>query len=421
MLHQPSPSSVSPREDGHPRPLHRQPEAAEQSGYVIRPARPGDLEPLVAIETAVFEADRISRRSFRNLIASPSAVVLVVEAAGTGDGAVDTTKTDAPRAADDAPRSGPILAYAALLVRRGTGLARLYSIAVSPKAAGRGVGRALLKAAEAAAFARDRIALRLEVRADNAAAIALYRGEGFRPIGTYLDYYADHETALRFEKTLRGDHPIDTGVPYYEQTTDFTCGACCLMMAMGRDIPGFVLEPVTEIRLWREATTIFMMSGPGGCEPYGLAVAAHEAGLAAEIHVSEPGDLFLEGVRSPEKQVVMGLAQEDFRRRAERYAIDVTIGRFTLDDLRAAIAAGKTAVVLISGYHMFGKKVPHWVLAHGDDGRHIVIHDPWVADERGETVADAANLPIPYETFDRIARFGKVGLRAAVFLSRREA
>ena len=117
----------------------------------------------------------------------------------------------------------------------------------------------------------------------------------------------------------------------------------------------------------------------------------------------------------------MGLAQEDFRRRAERYAIDVTIGRFTLDDLRAAIAAGKTAVVLISGYHMFGKKVPHWVLAHGDDGRHIVIHDPWVADERGETVADAANLPIPYETFDRIARFGKVGLRAAVFLSRREA
>ena len=79
--------------------------------------------------------------------------------------------------------------------------------------------------------------------ADNAAAIALYRGEGFRPIGTYLDYYADHETALRFEKTLRGDHPIDTGVPYYEQTTDFTCGACCLMMAMGRDIPGFVLEP----------------------------------------------------------------------------------------------------------------------------------------------------------------------------------
>ncbi|MDX1731389.1 MAG: peptidase C39 family protein, partial [Aurantimonas coralicida] len=286
MLHQPSTSSVPLREDGHPRSSHHQPETAEQSGYLIRPARLGDIEPLVAIETAVFETDRISRRSFRNLIASPSAVVLVVEAAGTGDGTVVSTKAAAPRLASDTPRSGPILAYAALLVRRGTGLARLYSIAVSAHAAGRGVGRALLKAAEAAAFARDRIALRLEVRADNAAAIALYRGEGFRPIGTYLDYYADHETALRFEKTLRGDHPIDTGVPYYEQTTDFTCGACCLMMAMGRDIPGFVLEPVTEIRLWREATTIFMMSGPGGCEPYGLAVAAHEAGLAAEIHVS---------------------------------------------------------------------------------------------------------------------------------------
>ena len=367
--------------------------------YAIRKAVLADLDRLEALETESFAADRISRRSFRALLASPSALILVAE--GEMDG------------------EPPLLAYATLLFRAGTALARLYSIAVSRESSGRGLGKTLLAHVEREAYGRDRIAVRLEVREDNAAAIALYKRTGYRFIGTYEDYYADGMPASRFEKTLHGDHSVDGGVPYYQQTTDFTCGPCCLMMAMARDMPGTVLDPVLEIRLWRESTTIFMMSGPGGCEPYGLAVAAHEFGLSAEIHVSTPGNLFLDSVRSPEKQAVMALAQEDFRRRADTYGIDVVPKPFTMKDLRQAIATGKSAVVLISGYQMFGKKVPHWVLAHGDDGRHIVIHDPWIADERGESIADAANLPIPYQTFDRIARYGKIGLRAAVFLGKR--
>lgn len=373
--------------------------AEPSGGPALRAANLDDLDALVALEEASFVADRITRRSFRNFIGSASALILVAEAAG---------------------RPG-LLGYAALLFRRGTALARLYSIAVAGPAAGQGIGRALLKAAEKEAFARDRILLRLEVREDNDRAIGLYRSEGYRPIGRYLDYYADHMPALRFEKILRGDKPFDTGVPYYEQTTDFTCGSCCLMMAMARDVKGFQLDPVMEIRLWREATTIFMMSGPGGCDPYGLAVTAHEFGLAAEIHVSQAGDLFLDSVRSAEKQKVMVLAQEDFRRRAAEYAIPTIVEPFTLDLLRAHLAKGGTAIVLVSGYHMFAKKVPHWILAHGDDGRHIIVHDPWVADERGESIADAAYLPLPYATFDRMARFGKSVLRAAVFLSPRRS
>jgi hypothetical protein len=65
---------------------------------------------------------------------------------------------------------------------------------------------------------------------------------------------------------------------------------------------------------------------------------------------------------------------------------------------------------------MFGKKVPHWVLAIGDDGAHIVIHDPWVEDERGETAADAASIPVPYSVFMNMAQFGRPSLRAAVIL-----
>jgi len=77
-------------------------------------------------------------------------------------------------------------------------------------------------------------------------------------------------------------------------------------------------------------------------------------------------------------------------------------------------------LVLISGFLMFGKKVPHWVLAIGDDGDHILIHDPWVEDERQETILDAANIPVPYGIFMNMAQFGRDGLRAAITLGKRD-
>ncbi|GIL02089.1 MAG: N-acetyltransferase GCN5 [Alphaproteobacteria bacterium] len=359
----------------------------------LRPATITDLDALVAIEERCFDADRISRRSFRELLGRATAATIVFEGAG-----------------------GAVVGYAMLLLRRGTAMARLYSIAVDPASAGKGIGEALVRAAEELAFDRGRLLLRLEVREDNERAIDLYRRLGYRPIGRYLDYYADHMPALRFEKTLRGDVPLNAPTPYYEQTTEFTCGSCCLMMALARYRADFELNPVAEVRLWREATTIFMMSGLGGCEPHGLAVAAAEAGLSAEIYVTEEGVLFLDSVRSEENRKVMALAQADFHARARALALPVTYGPFGLDTIRDAIAAGKVAVVLVSAYYMFGKKVPHWVLAHGDDGRHILIHDPWVEDEIGETIADAANLPIAHEQFDRMARWGRGALRAAVIL-----
>ncbi|MER9634381.1 peptidase C39 family protein [Mesorhizobium sp. M0228] len=363
----------------------------------IRKARASDVDDLAAIEKAVFSSDRISRRSFRQLIERDTAELLVGES------------------------DGRVAGYAVVLFRKGSGVARLYSIAVGPFFGGRGVGRLLLEEAETAAFEHGRMMLRLEVREDNPRAIQIYERSGYRKIGREPDYYEDGATALRYEKTLRGDIPVATEVPFYQQTCEFTCGPCCLMMAMAYFGPGFVPDPVMEIRLWREATTVFMMSGPGGCEPFGLAVAGYESGLAAEIYVSFYGALFLQSVRSEDKRRVMELAQVDFRRRAELYGIPVNYRSFGLDDIRTAIAEGKLVLVLISGFLMFGKKVPHWVLAIGDDGDHILIHDPWIEDERQETILDAANIPVPYGIFMNMAQFGRDGLRAAITLGKRDS
>jgi ribosomal protein S18 acetylase RimI-like enzyme len=356
----------------------------------IRPARAADIDALVAIENSAFTSDRLSRRSFRTLLERETAQTLIAEAGGRAVG------------------------YCMVLFRKGSGVARLYSIATLGDTSEKGVGRQLLGAAEQAAYDRDRLLLRLEVREDNRRAIALYEQNAYRRIGREPDYYEDGAPALRFEKILRGGRAVTTTVPYFEQSVDFTCGPCCLMMALAHFKPGFTPDAVMEIRLWREATTVFMMSGPGGCEPFGMAAVAHERGLVPEIIVTHQGALFLQSVRSEEKRQVMELAQADFRRRVEDYRIPVDYRAFTLDDIRDAVAEGRLVMVLVSGYLMFGKKVPHWVLVLADDGDHFVVHDPWVEDERGETRVDAAAIPVPHEVFYGMAQFGR--MRAAIIL-----
>jgi ribosomal protein S18 acetylase RimI-like enzyme len=89
--------------------------------------------------------------------------------------------------------------------RKGSGIARLYSIAVDHAARGRGIGEALLRAVERGARARGCTRVRLEVRQDNPGAIALYEKLGYRRFGAYARFYEDGADAWRYEKPLRGE------------------------------------------------------------------------------------------------------------------------------------------------------------------------------------------------------------------------
>ena len=144
----------------------------------LREATLDDLGSLEALENSVFPGDRLSRRSLRYYIGSDTASFLVLHCA--------------PRILGDA-----IVAF-----RRGSRVARLYSLAVHSDLAGRGYGRRLLSACEAVARERERAVLRLEVREDNSAAIRLYETAGFERFGHYQDYYEDGAAALRFVKVI---------------------------------------------------------------------------------------------------------------------------------------------------------------------------------------------------------------------------
>ncbi len=148
------------------------------SGIVVRDARPGDLDAIARLENEAFETDRVSRRSLREFLRAKHRPVIAATI-------------------DD-----EIAGYALVALRKGARAVRIYSLAVDARFTRRGVGRALLQACEAYARRHRRSALTLEVRYDNAVAIALYESLGFRQFGEHPHYYSDGATALRYEKPL---------------------------------------------------------------------------------------------------------------------------------------------------------------------------------------------------------------------------
>lgn len=361
---------------------------------MIRDARVSDLKALVDLENRCFKIDRFNQRQFRYMITRARARLLV----------------------DD--RRGKLAGYVLLLFRRGTSLARLYSIAVAPGFRGKGAGRDLLAAAEAAARDADCAYLRLEVRRDNAESIRMYRKAGFRQLGELDDYYEDGMEALQFEKALapRLVSP-PARVPFYQQTLEFTCGSSALMMAMKALDPAVRFSRTLELRLWREATTIFMASGHGGCGPFGLALGAAHRGFGAEVYVNDRGVPFLDSVRSEEKKEVMRLVHEEMLSEIKELKVPVRYGSLTTSELEKRFNKGAIPIVLISFYRLYGEKVPHWVVVTGFEERFVYVNDPYVDTKRGLSRADSINTPIARKDFERMTRYGRAGLQAVVFVT----
>jgi hypothetical protein len=191
------------------------------------------------------------------------------------------------------------------------------------------------------------------------------------------------------------------------------------MMAMKALDPGLALDRTLELRIWREATTIFMTSGHGGCGPFGLALAAHSRGFAVDVYVNDTGVPLVDSVRSPEKKEVMRLVHEDMLAQVNRARIPVVYEPLSPAALRERFDAGAVPLVLISSYRIYAEKFPHWVVITGFDDHFVYVNDPFVDYENGEKTLDSINMPITRAEFARMARYGRAGLQAVILIARR--
>lgn len=134
--------------------------------WSLRRATPADLEPIMAIETAMFPTDAWSPAMMAAELGGPHGYYLVALAEDDGvDG------------------------YAGLLAPDGSGQTDIQTIAVVERARRRGLGRTLLLALLNEARRRGATEVFLEVRADNPGARALYAALGFAEIAVRPNYY----------------------------------------------------------------------------------------------------------------------------------------------------------------------------------------------------------------------------------------
>jgi ribosomal protein S18 acetylase RimI-like enzyme len=359
---------------------------------LVRVGTAKDLDALVRLEKAGFTSDRFPREQLRYLLTQAQTTVFIVEQQGRVCGAA-------------------IMAW-----RKKSSVGRLYSIVIDPAFQGRGLGGKLLQTCEDAALNRGCDRLSLEVRADNCRAITMYEHHGYGMTEELPGYYADGANGLRMVKFLSHGSAADRlAVPYYAQTLEFTCGPACLMMAMHYHDRTLVLDRALELRLWKEATSIFMTAGLGGCGPYGLAVAAQRRGYQARVIVSNQQTPLLSSVRSAEKREVIRLVDAQLREEARALGVIQDHHHFTLGDIVQAIRQGIVPIVLISTYRLHRVKAPHWVVVTGFDARHVYFHDPY----EGFYAGEARHVRTAIPDFQRMRRYGKALDKSVLFIARR--
>ncbi|KAI1692998.1 peptidase like family domain-containing protein [Ditylenchus destructor] len=168
---------------------------------------------LVALEQHCFTTDRLSSRSFQWMVSRAHGQLLVAD------------------------NDGQLLGYGLVLFHRGTSLARLYSIAIAEHARGLGLGKQLLARIETIAVepTAPTCAWRCAPTTPAPSPCMNAMATGVRPDQRLLR--RPHRCPAPGETHRPHQDARPQSVPYYQQTTDFTCGAACLLMAMGALVP----------------------------------------------------------------------------------------------------------------------------------------------------------------------------------------
>ena len=165
----------------------------------IRPAVSSDVDSLYEIECACFSVPW-SKDSLLSFIENREHTFCITACAGRDAAAAAAANDTAAALTDAAPVQAAvpdIMGYIGVLYVLDEG--EISNIAVHPFFTGKGVGFALMKAAQEYCRRAGVNTLHLEVRPSNTRAIALYRKCGFVQTGMRRGYYADNgEDALLY-------------------------------------------------------------------------------------------------------------------------------------------------------------------------------------------------------------------------------
>lgn len=203
---------------------------------------------------------------------------------------------------------------------------------------------------------------------------------------------------------------------YYNQSTGFTCGPSCLMMALNALDPKIKIARPLELQLWREATTIFMGDGHGGCSALGLALAAKRRGFGAEVWMNRGGVFLADRLDDKDHVAIMRLLQDADLAEAKRQRLPVRRGVPSIADLRRQMMKGAIPIVLVSTNLFHGDDTPHWVVVSEITDDAVKVNDPWISHDLGQSARVQSGRSVSHADFKRMTVYGLKKERATVLI-----
>lgn len=193
-------------------------------------------------------------------------------------------------------------------------------------------------------------------------------------------------------------------IPFYPQSTEFTCDPACLMMALKYfNFLNFSRE--LEFDIWREAYGI----GIPGCMPQGLAFSALARGLKVSLICKRENIIQISEklAKGEDREIALFTSKKLFEKTKEMNVIDKNP---ELKDIEEALLSNKIPLVMMHMDLLHKIDSPHWVVVTGFDKKNVWINDPY--NKNGKDVLVKKNKFL--EMMNDLEKYSEIGKRMLV-------
>ncbi len=169
-------------------------------------------------------------------------------------------------------------------------------------------------------------------------------------------------------------------VPYYAQSSEFSCGPACVLMVMKHFDSSLEIGRELEFEVWRQCNMI----GIKGADPYGLSVPLIDAGY--EVRLITQRRKIIE-YKPWKRRLLRHFSSDDIklsvfgmnenRRRALDRGLPVTYKRPIVADVLRGLQNGFVLIALVHMGVVHSLNIPHWIVVTYADEERVVFNDPY--------------------------------------------